>query len=167
MLFTLLSLSNRNQLHLQRAQLQQALSDVRASVEFAERLLTCGSDAEILSAKGVTLRRLTSLAESSYDANPAAVAPDDGSSISFLPREPAGEVEGYPVVGVINSKTVDLSKCTIEGEGKNPPNANIYILLRLIRNSVFPVVAVACNYFPVRLWRGSGRDLGEGFAWSS
>ncbi|XP_051259576.1 tripartite motif-containing protein 45 [Dicentrarchus labrax] len=112
-----LRVQRRNQLHLQRAQLQQALSDVGGSVEFAERLLSCGSDAEILSAKGVTLRRLTSLAENSYDPHPATVAPDDGSSINFLPREPAGEVEGYPVVGVINSKTLDLSKCTIKGEG--------------------------------------------------
>lgn len=109
----------RNQLHLQRAQLQQALQDVRGSVDFAERLLSCGSDAEILSAKGVTLRRLNGLAESSYDPHPATVAPDDGSSISFMPGEPAGEVDGYPVVGVINSKTVDLSKCTIEGEGRS------------------------------------------------
>ncbi|XP_044073237.1 tripartite motif-containing protein 45 isoform X2 [Siniperca chuatsi] len=110
-----LRVQRRNQLHLQRAQLQQALSDVRGGVEFAERLLSCGSDAEILSAKGVTLRRLTSLAESSYDPHPATVAPDDGSSISFMAMEPAGELEGYPLVGVINSKTVDLSKCTIEG----------------------------------------------------
>ncbi|KAG7240364.1 hypothetical protein INR49_026935 [Caranx melampygus] len=112
-----LRVQRRNQLHLQRAQLQQALLDVRGGVEFAERLLSCGSDAEILSAKGVTLRRLTSLSESGYDPHPATVAPDDGSSIGFMPREPAGEVEGYPVVGVINSRTVDLSKCTIEGEG--------------------------------------------------
>ncbi|CAJ1079045.1 tripartite motif-containing protein 45 [Xyrichtys novacula] len=112
-----LRVQRRNQLHLQRAQLQQALLDISGGVEFTERLLSCGSDAEILSAKGVTLRRLTSLAESGYDPHPSAVAPDDGSGISFLPREPAGEVEGYPVVGVINSKTVDLSKCTIEGEG--------------------------------------------------
>lgn len=87
-------------------------------MEFAERLLTRGSDVEILSAKGVTLRRLITLAESSTGADLAAVAPDDGGSISFLPREPAGEVKGFPVVGVINSRTVDLSKCTIEGEGK-------------------------------------------------
>ncbi|XP_034430722.1 tripartite motif-containing protein 45 [Hippoglossus hippoglossus] len=112
-----LRVQRRNQLHLQRAQLKQALLDVRGSVEFAERLLGSGSDAEILSAKGVTLRRLTSLVESSYDPHPATVAPDDGSSICFMPGEPAGEVEGYPVVGVISSKTVDLSKCTIEGEG--------------------------------------------------
>ncbi|XP_029348839.1 tripartite motif-containing protein 45 [Echeneis naucrates] len=112
-----LRVQRRNQLHLQRAQLQQVLLDVRGAVEFTERLLGCGSDAEILSAKGVTLRRLTSLAESSYDPHPASVAPDDGSSISFLPREPAGEVEGFPVVGVINSKTTDVSKCTIEGDG--------------------------------------------------
>ncbi|XP_075886986.1 E3 ubiquitin-protein ligase TRIM45 [Nelusetta ayraudi] len=112
-----LHVQSRNQLHLQRAQLQQALSDIQGSVGFAERLLTCGSDVEILSAKGVTLRRLTSLAEGSGGADPAAVTPDDGSGISFLPRESAGEVEGFPLVGVINSRTVDLSKCTIEGEG--------------------------------------------------
>ncbi|XP_005745321.1 tripartite motif-containing protein 45 [Pundamilia nyererei] len=112
-----LRVQRRNHLHLQGVQLQQALLDIRGSVEFAERLLSCGSDAEILSAKGVTLRRLTSLAERGYDPHPATVAPDDGSSISFMPREPAGEVEGYPVVGVINSKTVDVSRCTIEGEG--------------------------------------------------
>lgn len=85
-------------------------------MDFAERLLTCGSDTEILSAKGVTLRRLTSLAESSYEAHLGT--PDNGSSISFVPREPAGQVESYPVVGVIISKTVDLTKCTVEGEGK-------------------------------------------------
>ncbi|KAG7502617.1 tripartite motif-containing protein 45 [Solea senegalensis] len=107
----------RNQLHLQKAQLKQALLDVQGGVNFAERLLSCGSDAEILSAKGVTLRRLTNLAESSYDPHPATVAPDDCSSICFIAREPAGEVDAYPVVGVINYKTVDLSKCTIEGEG--------------------------------------------------
>ncbi|XP_017291527.1 tripartite motif-containing protein 45 [Kryptolebias marmoratus] len=112
-----LRVQRRNHLHLQGVQLQQALLDVRGGVEFAERLLSCGSDAEILSTKGVTLRRLTSLAESSYDPNSAGVAPDDGSSISFLPTEPAGEVEGYPLVGVINSRTLDISRCTIEGEG--------------------------------------------------
>uniref|UniRef100_A0A673BJI7 RING-type E3 ubiquitin transferase n=1 Tax=Sphaeramia orbicularis TaxID=375764 RepID=A0A673BJI7_9TELE len=84
-----LRIHRRNQLHVQRAQLRQALLDIRGGVEFAERLLSCGSDAEILSAKGVTLGRLTT----------------------------AGEVEGYPVVGIIHSKTIDLSKCTIEGEG--------------------------------------------------
>lgn len=110
--------SHRNQLHLQRAQLQQALSDVRGGVEFAERLLTCGSNAEILSAKGVTLRRLTSLAESGYDPRLATVSPDDACSICFIPEEQAGEVDGYPVVGVIHSKTLDLNKCTIEGEGE-------------------------------------------------
>ncbi|XP_070694521.1 E3 ubiquitin-protein ligase TRIM45 [Pempheris klunzingeri] len=112
-----LHVQHRNQLHLQKVQLQQALLDVRGGVEFAERLLSCGSDAGILSAKGVTLRRLTGLAESGYNPHPATVAPVDGSSISFTPREPAGEVEGYPVVGVIKSKTVAPGRCTAEGEG--------------------------------------------------
>ena len=99
-------------------QLQQALSDARGGVRFAERLLARGSDAEILNAKGVTLARLTSLAESGYDPDPATVAPDDGSGIHFLPGEGAGEVDGYPVVGVIQTQTLDLGRCTIEGEGK-------------------------------------------------
>uniref|UniRef100_A0A672PU65 RING-type E3 ubiquitin transferase n=1 Tax=Sinocyclocheilus grahami TaxID=75366 RepID=A0A672PU65_SINGR len=86
-----LRLQRRNQLHLQKAQLQQALSDVCGGVDFAERLLTCGSDAEILSAKGVTMRRLMNLS--------------------------AGEVQGFPVVGVVHATTVDPSKCTIQGEG--------------------------------------------------
>ncbi|KAM9447288.1 E3 ubiquitin-protein ligase TRIM45-like isoform 1-T1 [Salvelinus alpinus] len=112
-----LGLQHRSHLHLQRAQLQQALSDTRGGVEFAERLLTCGSDAEILSAKDVTLRRLAVLMETGYNPPPETVCPDDGSSICFLPRESAGEVAGYPMVGVIHTKTLELSRCTIEGEG--------------------------------------------------
>ncbi|XP_051565984.1 tripartite motif-containing protein 45 isoform X1 [Myxocyprinus asiaticus] len=110
-------LQRRNQLHLQKAQLQQALSDVRSGVDFAERLLTCGSDAEILSAKGVTLRRLMKLVESGYEPHPTTVAHDSASSICFLPHESAGQVEGFPVVGVVHAKAVDPSKCTIQGEG--------------------------------------------------
>ena len=113
-----LRVQRRNQLHLQRAQLLQALADARGGVEFAERLLTCGSEAEILSVKGVTIRRLACLAESGYDPQPATVSPDNGSSICFMPQESAGELEGYPVVGVIHAKTIEISKCTIEGEGK-------------------------------------------------
>lgn len=117
--------SHRNQLHLQKAQLQQAVQDVRGSVEFAERLLSCGSDIEILSAKGVTLRRLSSLAESGCDPQPGPGAPEHGASISFLPRETAGEVDGFPLVGVISCNTVDVSKCSIQGEGRKyePPKS--------------------------------------------
>ncbi len=114
-----LRLQRRNQLHLQKAQLQQALSDVSGGVDFAEHLLTCGSDAEILSAKGVTLRRLTNLVESGFDPHPTTVVHDNASSICFLPQEAAGGVQGFPVVGVIHAKTVDPSKCTIQGEGES------------------------------------------------
>ncbi|KAM9709325.1 E3 ubiquitin-protein ligase TRIM45 [Menidia menidia] len=110
-----LRLNRRNRLQLQREQLQQALLDLAGGVEFAERLLSCGSDAEILSTKGVTLRRLTRLAESRLDPHPAAS--DDGGGIRFMPREPAGEVDGFPVLGVVSSKAVDASRCTVEGEG--------------------------------------------------
>ncbi|KAM9805171.1 E3 ubiquitin-protein ligase TRIM45 [Neosynchiropus ocellatus] len=107
----------RNQLHLQRAQLQQALSDVKGGVEFAERLLSSGSDAEILSAKGVTLKRLSSLAESGFDAHLAALSPEDVGGIGFSAGEAAGDVDGYPMVGVIHHRTLDVGKCTVEGEG--------------------------------------------------
>ncbi|KAG5851566.1 hypothetical protein ANANG_G00053030, partial [Anguilla anguilla] len=88
----------RAQLHLQRAQLDQALADARAGVEFAERLLTCGTELEILTAKGVVSRRLALLAEDGRGLNAAAVAPDDGN-LCFLPQERAGEVGGYPCLG--------------------------------------------------------------------
>ncbi|MCI4378276.1 hypothetical protein PGIGA_G00214080 [Pangasianodon gigas] len=112
-----LRLQRRNQLQLQRAQLQQALFDIRGSVDFAERLLTCGSEAEILSVKGVTTRRLMSLLEMGYDPHMTPVSHDSGSNICFLPQELAGQVEGFPMVGVLQAKTVDPSKCTIQGEG--------------------------------------------------
>lgn len=118
-----LRLQCRNQLHLQRAQLQQALSDARGGMAFTERLLMCGSDSEILSAKGVTLHRLGGLVETDYDPHPATIAPDNGSSICFLPRESAGKVGGYPVVGVIHAKTLELSRCTIAGEGETQTKA--------------------------------------------
>lgn len=114
-----LRLQRHKKLQLQRAQLQQALCDIRGSVDFAERLLTCGSEAEILSVKGVTTRRLMSLLELGYDPQTSSVSHDSGSNICFLPQELAGQVEGFPMVGVLQVKTVDPSKCTIQGEGED------------------------------------------------
>ncbi|XP_026882390.2 tripartite motif-containing protein 45 isoform X1 [Electrophorus electricus] len=112
-----LRLQRSNQLHLQRAQLLQSLADTGGAVDFAERLLTCGSEAEILDAKGVTVRRLITLLESGYDPQPDTVAHDDGSGICFLPQRCAGQVEGFPMVGVLHAKTTDPSKCVVQGEG--------------------------------------------------
>ncbi|XP_076850461.1 E3 ubiquitin-protein ligase TRIM45 isoform X2 [Brachyhypopomus gauderio] len=112
-----LRVQRSNQLHLQRAQLQQAKADVGGAVDFAERLLTCGSEAEILNAKGVATKRLMGLLESGYDPQPATVAYDDGSGICFLPQCSAGEVEGFPVVGVVRVKEIDPGKCIVQGEG--------------------------------------------------
>ncbi|KAA0715888.1 Tripartite motif-containing protein 45 [Triplophysa tibetana] len=111
-----LRLQRRNQLHLQKAQFQQSLSDVRGGVDFAERLLTCGSDAEILSAKGVTMRRLMNLAESGFDPHPIMVVQDNVSSICFLPQESAGKVEGFPVVGVLHAKAALCVICGINSQ---------------------------------------------------
>uniref|UniRef100_A0A8C1M0Y4 Tripartite motif containing 45 n=1 Tax=Cyprinus carpio TaxID=7962 RepID=A0A8C1M0Y4_CYPCA len=64
-----LSLQCRNKLHLQKAQLQQALSDVRGRVDF------------------VTIRRLMNLVELGFDQHPTTVAHDNANSICFLPQE--------------------------------------------------------------------------------
>ncbi|KPP59890.1 tripartite motif-containing protein 45-like [Scleropages formosus] len=84
-------LHRRNLLHLQRAQLRQTLADVRGGADFAERLLTAG-----------------------FDPPPVAA---DSSTIYFLPQESAGQVGGFPMVGVIQAKVVDPSKCVLQGEG--------------------------------------------------
>lgn len=130
-----LRLQRRNQLQLQRAQLQQALCDIRGSVDFAERLLTCGSEAEILSVKGVTTRRLMSLLELGYDPQMSSVSHDSGSNICFLPQELAGQVEGFPMVGVLQVKTVDPSKCTIQGEGEDSATEISFFKLASIKES--------------------------------
>nr|XP_023692886.1 tripartite motif-containing protein 45 isoform X1 [Paramormyrops kingsleyae] len=109
-------LQRRNVLHLQGAQLRQALADTRGAVNFAERLLECGSDVGVLSACMVTVCRLERLAEAN-GSEPLCVSAADSSSICFLPQESGGQVAGYPVVGVIHAKTVDPSKCVIQGEG--------------------------------------------------
>ncbi|KAJ8247192.1 hypothetical protein GJAV_G00259800 [Gymnothorax javanicus] len=105
----------RAQLHVHKLQLQQTLSDARTGLLFAERLLTCGTDVEILAARGVVSRRLAHLAQDGRGLN-LEVAPDDGS-VQFLPQERAGEVGGFPVFGVIYSRSVEPSKCIIQGEG--------------------------------------------------
>lgn len=103
-------------LHLQRVQLEQALADAHAGAEFAERLLTCGSEVGVVTAGGVVSRRLANLAQDGRGLG-AGVAPDDGSLV-FLPQERAGEVGGFPVFGVLHARTPDPSKCLIQGDGE-------------------------------------------------
>ncbi|MFT7818275.1 tripartite motif-containing protein 45-like [Arapaima gigas] len=110
-------LHRRNLLHLQGAQLRQALADMRGGVDFAERLLTAGSEVAVLSAKVVTVRRLEGLVSSGPGFDPLRVDAADSSSIRFLPQESAGQVGGFPLVGVIQAKMVDPSKCIVQGEG--------------------------------------------------
>jgi len=52
-------------------------------------------------------------------SHPTTITHDNASSICFLPQESAGEIEGFPVVGVLHAKTLDPSKCTLQGEGES------------------------------------------------
>lgn len=101
-----------NLLHLQKAQLQQLLLDMRTGVGFTERLLAGGSDLEILITKGVVASRLAKLNSVAYNTHPSM---DDG--IQFSPQEKAGQCCGYEVFGAILNKAIDPARCTLHGEG--------------------------------------------------
>nr|XP_027305489.2 tripartite motif-containing protein 45 [Anas platyrhynchos] len=106
-----LKVQKENLLHLQKAQLQQLLLDMRTGMEFTERLLSSGSDLEILITKGVVASRLAKLNSVAYSTRPSV---DD--SIQFSPQERAGQCCGYEVFGAILNKVVDPAKCTLHGE---------------------------------------------------
>lgn len=111
-----LKVQKENLLHLQKAQLQQLLLDMRTGVEFTERLLTSGSDLGILVTKGVVASRLAKLNSAAYSTHPSV---DD--SIQFSPQERAGQCHGYEVFGAVICKAVDPAKCTLQGEGNGVP----------------------------------------------
>ncbi|XP_075761200.1 E3 ubiquitin-protein ligase TRIM45 isoform X2 [Pelodiscus sinensis] len=106
-------------LHLQKVQLEQLLMDMRTGVEFTERLLTCGSDLEILLIKGVVANRLRKLNKVDYNIHPGV---EDG--IQFSPREKAGQCCGYAVFGTLLNRTVDPAKCVLQGEGLHSARQN-------------------------------------------
>ncbi|NXJ11803.1 TRI45 protein, partial [Odontophorus gujanensis] len=106
-----LKVQKENLLHLRKAQLQQLLMDMRTGVEFTERLLTSGSDLEILITKGVVSSRLAKLNSAAYTTHPSV-----DESIQFSPQERAGQCHGYEVFGAIICKAVDPAKCTLHGE---------------------------------------------------
>ncbi|XP_069722854.1 E3 ubiquitin-protein ligase TRIM45 isoform X2 [Phaenicophaeus curvirostris] len=107
-----LKVQKENLLHLQKARLQQLLLDMKTGVEFTERLLTSGSDLEILITKGAVASRLAKLNSIAYNTRPSV---DDG--IQFCPKKRAGQCGGYEVFGVVLNKAVDPSRCTLHGEG--------------------------------------------------
>ncbi|NXP56278.1 TRI45 protein, partial [Heliornis fulica] len=108
-----------NQLHLQKAKLQQLLRDMRTAVEFTERLLTKGSDLEILITKGVVASRLAQLNSVPCSTHPTV---DDG--IQFSRQERAGQCCGYEVFGALLNKVVDPARCTLHGEDLHSARRN-------------------------------------------
>ncbi|XP_051469167.1 tripartite motif-containing protein 45 [Apus apus] len=114
-----LKVQKENLLHLQKAQLQQLLLDMRTGVEFTEHLLTNGSDLEILITKGVVVSRLAKLNSIAYNTNPSV---DD--RIQFCPQERAGQCCGYEVFGAILNKVVDPARCTLHGEDLHSVSQN-------------------------------------------
>lgn len=99
-------------------------------MEFTERLLSSGSDLEILITKGVVASRLAKLNSVAYSTRPSV---DD--SIQFSPQERAGQCCGYEVFGAILNKVVDPAKCTLHGEGNGVPCLSV----RPKVTSLFPV----------------------------
>ncbi|XP_074856937.1 E3 ubiquitin-protein ligase TRIM45 [Carettochelys insculpta] len=116
-------------LHLQKAQLEQLLMDMRTGVEFTERLLTCGSDLEILLTKRVVMSRLRKLNKVDYNIHLAA---EDG--IQFSPQEEAGQCCGYEVFGTILSRAVDPAKCVLQGADLHGARQNQLASFTLVCN---------------------------------
>ncbi|NXF85912.1 TRI45 protein, partial [Eubucco bourcierii] len=114
-----LKVQKENLLHLQKAQLQQLLLDMRTGVEFTEHLLMSGSDLEILITKGVVASRLAKLNSIAYNTHPSV---DD--RIQFSPQERAGKCCGYEVFGSILNEVVDPAKCTLDGEDLHSARQN-------------------------------------------
>ncbi|NXN98649.1 TRI45 protein, partial [Rhinopomastus cyanomelas] len=114
-----LKLQKENLLHLQKAQLQQLLLDMRTGVEFTEHLLTNGSDLEILITKGVVSSRLAELNSTVYNTRPSV---DDG--IQFSPHERAGQCCGYEVFGAVLNKVIDPARSTLHGEDLHSARQN-------------------------------------------
>ncbi|XP_069058911.1 E3 ubiquitin-protein ligase TRIM45 [Pleurodeles waltl] len=106
-----LKLQRERALQLQRAQLGQLLADMRTGVDFTERLLTAGSDIEILMTKGVVVRRLRKLNKADYSVHPCV-----DSAIRFSATEKARQCSGYEMFGAIVTKAMDPTKCTLDGE---------------------------------------------------
>ncbi|KAI1242226.1 Tripartite motif-containing protein 45, partial [Lamprotornis superbus] len=106
-----LKVQKENLLHLEKAQLQQLLLDVRTGVEFTEHLLMSCSDVEILVTEGVVSSRLRKLNSTAYSIHPSV---DD--RIQFSPHENAGQCCGYEVFGAILNKVLDPARCTLHGE---------------------------------------------------
>ncbi|XP_067402467.1 E3 ubiquitin-protein ligase TRIM45 [Emydura macquarii macquarii] len=116
-------------LHLQKAQLEQLLMDMRTGVEFTERLLTNGSDLEILITKGVVASRLRKLNKVDYSVHSGV---EDG--IQFSAHEKAGQCCGYEVFGTILNKAVDPAKCVLQGEDLHSARQNQLASFTLLCN---------------------------------
>lgn len=76
------------------------------------RLLTSGSDLEILITKGAVASRLAKLNSTAYNTHPGV---DDG--IQFSPQERAGRCCGCEVLGASLDEVVDPARCTLHEEG--------------------------------------------------
>ncbi|KAL8202575.1 UNVERIFIED_CONTAM: hypothetical protein K2H54_019141 [Gekko kuhli] len=106
-----LRVQRETQLQLQKAQLQQLLQDMQTGVDFTERLLTSGSDLEILLTKGVVENRLRRLNNVDYHPHPVA---DD--RIQFSPHEKGALIQSYEIFGAVLNRATDPSKCVMQGK---------------------------------------------------
>ncbi|XP_062905931.1 E3 ubiquitin-protein ligase TRIM45 [Mobula hypostoma] len=107
-----LKMQKENSLNLHQIQLEQILADVKTGVDFTESLLTNGSPGEILLTECVVVNRLKQLNEISY-----STPPGEDDWIQFHSQERAGQCDGFEVFGIITTKTIDPTKCILQGEG--------------------------------------------------
>ncbi|XP_068127122.1 E3 ubiquitin-protein ligase TRIM45 [Hyperolius riggenbachi] len=98
-------------LSLQRARIQQQLSDLRTATTFSRGLLERGPDLHVVRAKVLALSRLRELSQG------GAVEQVESVTVRFNPQEEAELYRGYQMYGAVQKGGVDPDRCEVKGKG--------------------------------------------------
>ncbi|XP_075710852.1 E3 ubiquitin-protein ligase TRIM45 [Rhinoderma darwinii] len=100
-------------LSLQRARINQQLTDLRTATAFIGGLLDRGPDLHIVRAKALVISRLKELNQ----GDQSQMGQAEAGRIVFNPREEAGLCRGYQIYGMVQSGGVDPERCQVRGQG--------------------------------------------------
>ncbi|KAM4044049.1 E3 ubiquitin-protein ligase TRIM45 [Anomaloglossus baeobatrachus] len=100
-------------LSLQRARIQQQLTDLQTATAFTRGLLEQGPDLHVVRTKALVSGRLKELNR----RDRSQVDRVESSKIVFSAKEKAGLCQGYQVYGMVQRGGVDPGSCQLSGQG--------------------------------------------------
>ncbi|XP_073524849.1 E3 ubiquitin-protein ligase TRIM45 [Phyllobates terribilis] len=115
---------------LQRARIQQQLTDLGTAIAFTQGLLDHGPDLHIVRTKALVIGRLKEL--NSRDRSQVDQA--ESNKIVFSAKEEAGLCQGYQVYGMVQRGGIDPRRCQGSGQG-----------LRLVQQGQLTNFTLTCN----------------------